>query len=72
MDKDLKEALENIKHLRAALGLVLSGEANEGERKLAEMIRAEGADILKKHGESDDEMDVEFSERHGIYPQEAH
>lgn len=72
MDKDLKEALDMVKYLRAALGLAIGGDAVPGDSEEAEKIRGEAADLLRKHGESDDEMDVEFEAKHGIYPQEAH
>ena len=59
MDENLKEALQMVKYLRACLGLVLDDEASPEERKDAEQIRQEAADLLRKHGESDDEMDIE-------------
>jgi hypothetical protein len=56
MDKDLKEALETIKDLRAALQLAQFELADISDEDV-DKIMAESEALLRKHGETDDLMD---------------
>jgi hypothetical protein len=58
MDKDLKEALETIKDLRAALQLAQFELADISDEDV-DKIMAESEALLRKHGERDDLMDDE-------------
>lgn len=55
MDKDLKDALETIKDLRAALQLAQFELADISDEDVNK-IMAESEALLRKHGERDDIM----------------
>lgn len=57
MDTDLKEALEAIKHLRAALQLACFSRDDIDLAQVDEAMDA-GRAVLEKHGEPDDMMDA--------------
>ena len=58
MNKDLKEALEVVKNLRAALQLA-QFELAELSDEEANALLAEAEALLRKHGQKDDMMDIE-------------
>jgi hypothetical protein len=58
MNDELKEALETIKDLRAALQLAQFELADISDEDVNK-IMAESEALLRKHGEADDIMDAE-------------